>query len=328
MNQDAFHITIVTNTRGQTLQFTVSRARLKAAYALAVIAVLLGVSCLIDYAGLRPDRRAFQETFDEHARLQQNLAKVEARYSSRVAELDRVHSMVAKLKLITKIPYRDNPDAPPPAPVLSDGAAPGSDFDEAEHSPTLAREPATAVPATLPRLNFEQPELAKMHLPARIDHVNHMVVLQEQELVQLWESLTDREALLAATPTIKPTNGYYSSRFGYRIHPITHKPLLHAGIDIAAPYGSVVRAPAEGLVTYAAYERGYGYLVSIDHGFGVVTRFAHNSKIVVKEGQRVRRGEPISMVGSTGHSTGPHVHYEVRVQGFPVDPANYILQEN
>jgi murein DD-endopeptidase MepM/ murein hydrolase activator NlpD len=88
-----------------------------------------------------------------------------------------------------------------------------------------------------------------------------------------------------------------------------------------------VRAPADGVVSFAGYGGGYGNLVTIDHGYGLTTRFAHNSRILVRQGQAVKRWETISIVGSTGHSTGSHVHYEVRVHGMPVDPQNYILQD-
>ena len=102
---------------------------------------------------------------------------------------------------------------------------------------------------------------------------------------------------------------------------------MHHGLDIAAPFGTSVRAPADGIVSYVGYDGGYGKLVSIDHGYGVVTRYGHNAQIHVKLGQRIKRGEKISSVGNTGRSTGPHLHYEVRVNDVPVDPSKYILDQ-
>ena len=102
---------------------------------------------------------------------------------------------------------------------------------------------------------------------------------------------------------------------------------MHAGIDIAAPAGTPVYAPADGVVSYVGFETGYGKLVSIDHGYGVITRFGHNSKIFVEQGQKVHRWDVISAVGSTGRSTGAHCHYEVRIHGIAIDPTNYILSE-
>src|SRR5690606_16069985 len=111
------------------------------------------------------------------------------------------------------------------------------------------------------------------------------------------------------------------------LDPFTGKAVMHAGLDIAAPPGSPVHAPANGVVSYVGYEPGYGNLVSIDHGYGVVTRFGHNSRIFVEKGQTVKRRDVVATVGSTGRSSGPHCHYEVRVHGVPVDPMNYILDE-
>ncbi len=102
---------------------------------------------------------------------------------------------------------------------------------------------------------------------------------------------------------------------------------MHAGLDVAASPGSPVYAPADGVVSFVGYDEGYGKLISIDHGYGVNTRFGHNSQIYVQVGQRVSRWDVIGAVGSTGRSTGPHLHYEVRINGTAVNPANFILDE-
>jgi murein DD-endopeptidase MepM/ murein hydrolase activator NlpD len=102
---------------------------------------------------------------------------------------------------------------------------------------------------------------------------------------------------------------------------------LHQGLDIAGAPGTPVYAPADGIVSFAGYDVGYGKLLSIDHGYGVVTRYGHNSQLFVVVGQKVKRGDVVSAIGSTGKSTGTHLHYEVRVNGLPVDPSNYILTE-
>ena len=102
---------------------------------------------------------------------------------------------------------------------------------------------------------------------------------------------------------------------------------MHQGLDIAASPGSPIFAPADGVVSFAGFDAGYGKLVSIDHGYGVVTRFGHTSQIFVEVGQKIHRHDIVAAVGSTGRSTGPHVHYEVRVNNVPVDPQNYVLDE-
>ncbi|HTT66963.1 MAG TPA: M23 family metallopeptidase [Gemmatimonadales bacterium] len=143
------------------------------------------------------------------------------------------------------------------------------------------------------------------------------------------ESLAAHHMELEATPTIMPTAGFLSSRFAaIRYHPILHENLPHEGIDIAAPYGTRIVAPAEGRVIQVGWQEGYGLMVVLDHGFGLETRYAHMSRTAAAEGQILRRGDLLGFVGSTGLSTGPHLHYEVRVNGRPVDPLKYILPDD
>ena len=123
------------------------------------------------------------------------------------------------------------------------------------------------------------------------------------------------------TPTGWPTNGFISSGYGLRWNGAE----FHQGIDIAAEMGTPIVATADGVVTIAGWNAGgYGNMVDIDHGSGVSTRYGHASAVVVTPGQRVRRGQIIAYVGSTGHSTGPHLHYEVRLSGQPVNPSSYL----
>ena len=130
----------------------------------------------------------------------------------------------------------------------------------------------------------------------------------------------------SAMPTIWPVRGWVTSDFGVRRSPLSGHRELHAGLDIAGPSGSAVYAPGEGVVTFSGRHGGYGNMVIIDHGYGVATLYGHNSKLLVKEGDRVRRGDLIARLGSTGRSTGPHVHYEVLIDGVPVNPEKYVLE--
>ncbi len=142
------------------------------------------------------------------------------------------------------------------------------------------------------------------------------------------DSLAFHSARLAATPSIMPTQGWLSSAFSsMRAHPILHYARPHEGIDVTAPMGSPIEAPAAGVVTDARWESGYGNTVTIDHGFGIETKFAHASKLLVRTGQRVSRGQRIALVGNSGLATGPHLHYEVHVKGRPVDPLKYVLPD-
>ncbi|MBI2073959.1 MAG: M23 family metallopeptidase [Gemmatimonadetes bacterium] len=143
------------------------------------------------------------------------------------------------------------------------------------------------------------------------------------------DSLKAHGERLARTPSIMPTRGWLTSMFAQaRVHPIFHEARRHDGIDITAPLGTPIVAPATGWVAKVDTDEGYGRFVKIDHGNGIVTLYAHCSKVLVREGQRVRRGEEIALVGSTGLSTSPHLHYEVEVRGQSVNPFKYIFPES
>jgi len=146
--------------------------------------------------------------------------------------------------------------------------------------------------------------------------------LQQEELLTVLRSNQD---FFASTPSIWPTDGWVTSGFGYRRSPFTNRREFHNGLDIAGPSGTPVYATAKGLVIAAGKDGAYGLTVDIDHGLGIMTRYAHLHRIVVKEGQSVSRGELVGHIGSTGRATGPHLHYEVRLSGIPVDPMRYIL---
>ncbi len=153
------------------------------------------------------------------------------------------------------------------------------------------------------------------------------IKMRQFSFQELDEYLKNQKSLLASTPSIWPTRGWVTSAFGYRKSPFTGLPEKHEGLDISARLGSEVRSTADGKVILTGREGGYGKMVEIDHGYGVLTRYGHNSKNLVKVGDKVKRGQVIALIGSTGRSTGPHVHYEVLVNGIPVSPRNYILED-
>ncbi len=147
---------------------------------------------------------------------------------------------------------------------------------------------------------------------------------QETSLQMLIEYFEDKRSLYASTPSIWPVRGWVTSPFGSRTSPFSGILKFHEGIDIAAQTGTPVMAPADGLVMKAGFNSGYGNVLEISHGYGIKTVYAHNSRLNVKEGQRVKRGDVICYVGDTGSSTGPHLHYEVRLNGLPVNPVKYM----
>ncbi len=165
--------------------------------------------------------------------------------------------------------------------------------------------------------------IREMHEQA--DQLEAATAKQKDGFSSLLKYLQDERNVLACTPAIRPTSGWVTSRFGYRESPFTGLREFHKGLDIANRKGTVIRAPADGVVVYAAHKGLLGNVVIIDHGHGLVTRFGHIFKFLKKAGDTVRRGDIIAKMGNTGRSTGPHLHYEVMLNGVPVNPEKYIL---
>jgi len=148
---------------------------------------------------------------------------------------------------------------------------------------------------------------------------------QELSFLELEGFLRDQKSLLSSTPAIWPTRGWLTSTFGYRKSPFTGKREMHEGLDIATRLGTPIYATADGVVVKTGMDRYLGKYVEIDHGYGFVTKYGHNSRVLVRVGQKVKRWQKIATVGNTGRSTGSHVHYEVKVNGIPVNPLRYII---
>jgi len=155
-----------------------------------------------------------------------------------------------------------------------------------------------------------------------IDHASHD---QQSSFASIFSQLEGKRNLLSATPSIRPVKGWVTSRFGRRQSPFTGRQEFHRGLDIATRAGTPIIAPADGIVTYSGSKGLMGNMITIEHGFGMVTRYGHIQKLIKKKGERIKRGETIALVGNTGRSTGPHLHYEVRLNGVAVNPAMYFL---
>jgi murein DD-endopeptidase MepM/ murein hydrolase activator NlpD len=149
--------------------------------------------------------------------------------------------------------------------------------------------------------------------------------LQKESFNEIVDYLDEKKFLREHTPSIIPVQGWFMSGFGYRIDPFTGQVKMHEGLDIAAPPGTPIIAPAAGTVKFAGERRGFGLTLELNHGYGYTTLYGHCQRLNVEQGDKVDRGDVIAYVGSTGRSTGPHLHYEVRVAQEPVNPVHYIL---
>ncbi len=179
--------------------------------------------------------------------------------------------------------------------------------------------------------NLREPGLVK-NVSHRIDKISNKVLIQSSSLANVYEEAVTNQHFLACKPSINPISSadpyWLTSTYGYRKDPFTHRRTAHFGIDLAGPYGLNVHCTGEGTVLAAHINRhGYGKEVLVDHGYGYVSRYAHLQEIKVKPGQKLKRGEVLGTLGSTGRSTGPHLHYEVRKDGRTVNPI-YFFYEN
>jgi murein DD-endopeptidase MepM/ murein hydrolase activator NlpD len=192
--------------------------------------------------------------------------------------------------------------------------------------------------AGLKRAGFSAASLKRDLLGARSSHQALDLLKDRVELLgeesgeaetsvrQLEMYLEDQQALLSSTPSLKPVRGWRTSSFGHRVDPYTGLKQMHSGVDIAADQGKEIMAPGDGLITYASLRGAYGNVIMIDHGNKLTTLYAHMQEFTVKVGDRVKRGTLIGRVGNTGRSTGPHLHYEIRLNGVPQNPDRFILE--
>lgn len=163
-------------------------------------------------------------------------------------------------------------------------------------------------------------------IKADVDKLVRQAKFQRESYGEILASLSDQRNRLNCTPSIRPVpRGYLSSRFGRRMDPITGRASTHYGVDYSARLGTPIFATGDGVVTFAGKWASFGLTVEVSHGFGYVTRYAHTSKILVKKGQRIKRGDVIARVGSSGKSTATHLHYEVLKDGHKKNPLAYVL---
>jgi hypothetical protein len=240
----------------------------------------------------------------ENALLAEQLAAMQGRVAGLEADLELLAERDADLRVLAGLDPIDRE-------VLEVGVGgPGS--PSPEENPLHAVNPETAEGAFA--VDYD------------LNALERRTRLLKESLRAAGDSISAHRDRLLATPSILPARGRLSSRFSSaRQHPILNRSLPHEGVDISAPRGTPIVAVASGRVTWAGRRSGYGLVVEIDHGYGIATFYGHASQALVRVGQRVTRGEVIALIGSTGIATSPHVHYEVRVAGRPVDPMNYVI---
>lgn len=212
---------------------------------------------------------------------------------------------------------------------LDEGLRDAAGLDRAPAAPAVAQGGAEAeTRAALLDAVQERDALRGEGLDRNLQALGREIVSREQSMRELKQYLERKHSVFTATPTIVPVRGMVTAGYGYRRSPFTGQRELHEGLDIAAPHGTPVLAAAAGIVGFVGPFAGYGNVVVVNHGHGLSTFYAHNSRARVKEGQVVRRGDILAHVGTSGRTTGPHVHFEVHVKGSAVNPLRYVADRS
>jgi murein DD-endopeptidase MepM/ murein hydrolase activator NlpD len=170
----------------------------------------------------------------------------------------------------------------------------------------------------------EQDEFIDKDIMSELNRLQYRMKWELGSLNNLLSIIEGRDNQLNSTPSINPASGFFGSGFGFRRDPFTRTIRMHNGIDIDNKIGTPVYASANGIVAFTGVQSGYGNLITINHGYGITTNYAHLNDILVREGDTVKRGDKIGTIGISGRTTGPHLHYEVRINGVPMDPKTYI----
>ncbi len=305
MPKKTYTLIVVPDHESPVKRYRISRSLLMQAAGVAIFVGGLSVAATAHYFQVARDAAENRILREENLSLRGQLKSIRERIDHIGTTLDRVERFDQKLRALT---------------LLSDPQR------NLAMGPT-ASERETQVPPNannqFTRLTSDSPRA----LGSRLDKLSAGASRQEQSLQELTAYFQDQKSLLASVPSIWPARGWVTSDFGQRLDPYTADRVMHGGLDIAAEHGKAIYAPSDGSVVFASPEGGYGNVIVIDHGYGIKTRYGHLAQMLVKPGDRIKRGQQVASIGNTGRSTGPHLHYEVRVNGIPQNPRKFILDQ-
>jgi len=302
VRERSYTLMIIPSARSRVRKLVVRERFLKGAVALAGVGALLTALLLIDYARGLSRSSELRQLRAEVAAQRIKAAQV----AQGLVELENGMSRLRKFEARLRTAFDLDRDYYSQESLLGIGGG------------------ETSLADMVSGLDVRQADLAAQ-VDRDLERMKGRVEAQEQGFSELVSFLEDRKSLLASTPSIMPVRGWVTSAFRRRSDPFTGNAVWHRGLDISTAMGTAVIAPADGVVTYTGSKVDFGNILSLDHGYGYLTRYGHNSKIIVRPGQQVRRGQVVAFVGNTGKSTGPHLHYEVLRNGVPVNPQDYII---
>ena len=293
-------VMLIPANAGNVRRFTLRRKWIRVAASLLIVFPLLTVGLAFEYVRVRQQIAGVAALRVEVVQQREQIESYASKMGDLAQHLRQVGRFDRKLRVMANLDPSD------PLPLPGVGGVDG-EFLEPHQLASLGR------------------ERRHERMLEGLDQLSEAALTEEESLSELIRHLENETAQLAATPSISPTKGWVTSPFGYRTSPFTRNREFHRGIDIAGRVGTSILAPADGQVRFVGSQRSLGNAIVLEHGYGIETRYGHLAEVRVKAGQRVKRGETIGTMGSTGRSTGPHLHYQIEVNGAPVNPRNYIL---
>lgn len=297
MSKKYVSIIIVPHNKAKSRNISLSDKAVKIAAGIGIFVFVALAVFLIDYFTMNVTRQKYRALWDENEQHKIAIAQYQQTVDKLQTSIDNYESYAKKLNVMAGLKSEDLIEGEPGI----GGPNSSQEIGEMSHSQTV--------------------DLGDLN------NINQKAARIEKNLDTLTTFFEDQALQLASTPTIWPTKGYMSSSYGWRDDPFTGKRAFHHGIDIATYHGNPVYATADGTVIQTRTDKIGGKTIKIKHMFGFVTIYCHLSKFLVKVGQKVKRGETIGLVGSTGKSNAPHVHYEVHLNGKEKNPYYYLLEE-
>ena len=299
--EKTYSIIIVSDALSTNKEFVVTSKMIKKAFLAAAIILLFFGVAIFDYLNTAFDKEKLRQLEDEVTQKETLITDLSAQVTSLNRSLKHMESITKKILVVSGL------QSPFALKEVGSGGGPIQNFDLSGSEIAIdPNNPSTDLVGQAAELNDKFKKL-------------------ESTLKFVRSVIDEQKVRLASTPSIWPTRGYLTDGYGVRRHPFTGKRDFHHGVDIATQLGNKVIAPANGTVLVAENRGYYGKLVIVDHGYGYTTWYGHLADYNVKEGDRVKRGQVIAYVGSTGRSNAPHLHYEVRVFGKPQNPINFII---
>ena len=301
MDREYFNILVFGHKTSKTRHFRIHRKTFKISFYLFAFVLLSTTFFLCDYIQVKKKAFELSRLREETQAQRSQIHFFSARIEDLEKQLSKLKDFDRKIRIIANLEKGQEA-----TPFLGMGGPSPSDIRET--------------------LKGERDDKGLVHqMRTDVERLQSEATSREESLSELEQLLQGKKEMLTHTPSIWPTPGWVTSGFGFRTNPFTGLTQMHEGVDISNRVGTPVIAPAEGIISDIGNDLAHGKILVISHGFGTTSRYSHLDKVFVKVGQKVRRGDKIAEIGTTGKTTGPHLHYEVRLNGIPANPMRYVL---